>query len=56
MTRRLYSIMYKEFLHMFRDRRSLTVMFLLPIVQLFLLAYAANPNIDHLKTAALSRT
>ncbi len=53
MIRRITSIMYKEFLHMFRDRRSITLMFLLPIVQLFLLAYAADPNIDHLKTAVL---
>jgi len=53
MSRRLFSIMYKEFLHMFRDRRSLVVMFLLPIVQLFLLAYAADPNIEHIKTAVL---
>lgn len=50
---RVFSIMRKEFLHMFRDRRSLVVMFLLPVVQLFLLAYAADPNIDHLKTAVL---
>ncbi len=53
MTRRLFSIMHKEFLHMFRDPRTLTVLFLIPIVQLFLLAYAAKPNLDHLKTAVL---
>jgi ABC-2 type transport system permease protein len=53
MIRRLASIMYKEFLHMFRDPRTLIMLFLIPIVQLFLLAYAAKPNLDHLKTAAL---
>ena len=53
MTRRLLSIMYKEFLHMFRDPRMLSWLFLIPIVQLFLLAYAADPNVDHLKTAVL---
>ncbi|MBN1992506.1 MAG: ABC transporter permease [Anaerolineae bacterium] len=45
--------MYKEFLHMFRDLRMLSWLFLIPIVQLFLLAYAANPNVDHLRTAVL---
>jgi ABC-2 type transport system permease protein len=53
MIRRLLSIMYKEFLHMFRDPRMLSWLFLIPIVQLFLLAYAADPNVDHLKTAVL---
>ena len=46
MTRRLFSIMHKEFLHMFRDPRTLIMLFLIPIVQLFLLAYehVASPQ------------
>jgi ABC-2 type transport system permease protein len=53
MIRRIVTIMHKEFLHILRDRRTLATMFLIPIVQLFLLGYAANPNVEHLKTAVL---
>ena len=45
--------MRKEFRHMFRDRRTLTTLFAIPIVQLILLGYAANTNVEHLATAVL---
>ncbi len=53
MIRRTLSIMHKEFLHMFRDPRTLVSLFLIPVMQLFLLGYAANTNVEHLQTAAL---
>jgi len=45
----------KELLHIVRDRRTLAVMFLIPVVQLFLLGYAATSDIKHLRTAVLDR-
>lgn len=53
MIHRTLAIMRKEFLHMFRDLRVLSWLFLIPIIQLFLLGYAANTDVEHLKTAML---
>ncbi|NLE76390.1 MAG: ABC transporter permease [Chloroflexi bacterium] len=52
---RTLSLIRKEFLHVLRDRRTLGVMFLMPIVQLLLLGYAATTDIEHLRTAVLDR-
>jgi ABC-2 type transport system permease protein len=48
---RVLSITRKEFLHIVRDRRTLAVMFLIPVIQLLLMGYAATTDIKHLKTA-----
>lgn len=53
MLRRTLSIMHKEFLHIFRDPRTLSFAFLIPIIQLFLLGYAATTDVEHLSTAVL---
>ena len=50
---RTLALMRKEFRHMFRDRRTLATLFAIPIVQLILLGYAANTNVEHLATAVL---
>jgi ABC-2 type transport system permease protein len=51
MNSRLISIMRKEFIHIIRDPRSLAIMFIIPIVQLILLGYAATTDIRRLNTA-----
>ncbi|HUV89739.1 MAG TPA: ABC transporter permease [Anaerolineae bacterium] len=43
----------KELLHILRNRRTLAVMFLIPVVQLFLMGYAATTDIEHLRTAVM---
>jgi ABC-2 type transport system permease protein len=48
---RTLSLIRKEFLHILRDRRTLFVMFMMPIIQLVLLGYAATTDIEHLSTA-----
>lgn len=48
---RIWAIMRKEFIHILRDRRSLGIMFFMPIMQLVLLGYAATTDIEHLATA-----
>jgi ABC-2 type transport system permease protein len=52
---RILSITRKEFLHIVRDPRTLAVMFLIPIVQLLLLGYAATTDVKHLATAVLDQ-
>lgn len=51
MNSRLLAITRKEFIHIWRDKRTLAVMFLIPVVQLILLGYAATTDIRHLSTA-----
>jgi ABC-2 type transport system permease protein len=48
---RTLSLIRKEFLHILRDRRTLGVMFVMPIIQLMLMGYAATTDIEHLRTA-----
>lgn len=55
MLRRVGSVIRKEFLHILRDPRTLVIMFLIPVVQLILLGYAAVTEVDHLPTAYLDR-
>ena len=50
---RTLSVMRKEFLHIVRDRRTLAVMLLMPVIQLLLMGYAATTDIDQLRTAVL---
>jgi len=50
---RVLALVRKEFLHLMRDRRTLAVMFMMPVVQLMLLGYAATTNVDHLRTVVV---
>lgn len=52
---RILSIMRKEILHIWRDRRSLGIMFLMPVVQMIMLGYVATTNVEHLHTAILDQ-
>ena len=48
---RTLALIRKEFLHIIRDPRTLFVMFLMPVIQLVLLGYAATTDIEQLRTA-----
>jgi ABC-2 type transport system permease protein len=50
---RTLAVTRKEFLHIVRDRRTLVVVILIPIVQMVLLGYAATNDIEHLRLAIL---
>lgn len=50
MNSRLLSIIRKEFIHIIRDRRTLIIMFAIPIIQLVLLGYAATSDVRRLNT------
>lgn len=53
MITRILTVAKKELLHIIRDPRTLVVMFLMPVVQLFLLGYAATTDVEHLRTVVL---
>jgi ABC-2 type transport system permease protein len=50
---RTLAIMRKEFLHIIRDPRTLILIFLIPIVQMVLLGYAATTDVDNIGLAVL---
>lgn len=51
--RRARAIMAKEFLQLLRDRATLAMIVLIPVVQLLLFGYALNTDPKHLPTATL---
>jgi ABC-2 type transport system permease protein len=48
---RIYAVMEKEFRQLSRDRRTLPIIILAPLIQLILLGYAANLDIRHITLA-----
>lgn len=48
--KRLSAIIYKEFIQMRRDRPTLMMMILLPVIQLLLFGFAVNTDVKHLPT------
>jgi ABC-2 type transport system permease protein len=52
---RTLALVRMEFLHIWRDRRTLAVMFMIPIIELVLMGYAATTDIEQLRTAVLDR-
>ncbi len=53
MIHRTWAMMRKEFIQILRDPRTLSVMFLIPVMQLVLMGYAATNDVDNLPTAVL---
>ena len=51
MNSRLFSIIRKEFIQIFRDPRTLALVILMPIMQLFLLGYAATTDVRNISLA-----
>lgn len=47
--RKILFLLQKEFLQIFRNRSILPILFVMPIVQIFLLSYAANFEIKNIK-------
>src|SRR6185436_12047914 len=50
MNSRVGAIIRKEFIQIRRDRRTLAIVLVLPVMQLLLLGYAVNTVVDHLPT------
>ena len=53
---RLRALIYKETIQILRDRRTLILFFALPLIELFLFAYAVSLTVTHLPTAVLDQS
>ena len=53
--RRLAAIIKKEFIEIRRDKASLGIIFMMPLMMMFLFGYAVSTNIDHISTAVLDQ-
>ncbi|OQX62228.1 MAG: hypothetical protein B5M56_07020 [Desulfococcus sp. 4484_241] len=55
---RFFPLMRKEFIHIARDRRSLLILFLMPVLMMFVFGYAINMDVKHIRMGIcdLSRT
>ena len=47
---KIWAIFIKEWLHIRRDRLTLAMMFVLPVMQLALFGYAINMDVQHMRT------
>ncbi|MCX6078792.1 MAG: ABC transporter permease [Chloroflexi bacterium] len=56
MNSRLVSIIRKEFIQIFRDKRTLVLILVIPIVQLFLLGYAATNDVRNVPMAVFDQS
>lgn len=56
MLRRLKALISKEFIQMRRDRLTLAMMLLLPLVQLAVFGFAINTDVKHVPMAVIDRT
>jgi ABC-2 type transport system permease protein len=52
-SRRLFSVARKELIHIFRDPMTLFFTLIIPIGELFMLGYAIDTNVRHVRTAIL---
>lgn len=50
------AILYKEFLQMRRDRMTLALIFMLPLVQLLLFGYAIQTEVKHISTVVFDQS
>jgi ABC-2 type transport system permease protein len=48
MLKRIWTVIQKEFIQTFRDRRTLLIQLSMPIIQLLLMGYAIDMNVDHI--------
>jgi ABC-2 type transport system permease protein len=51
--RRLKAVLKKEFIHVFRDKASLFMVLMMPVVFMMLFGYAVNTDVDNIPTAVL---
>lgn len=56
MRRRLWAIFRKEFIQMGRDRLTLAMMLMLPLIQLAVFGYAINTDVKHVPMAVIDRS
>ena len=52
---RVWSIVFKEFIQIRRDPRTLAIVLAMPLMQLILFGYAINTTVDHIATVVLDQ-
>ena len=52
--KRIWSIIRKEFFQIKRDKRTIAIIILMPILELLLFGYAASTSVDHIPTVMLN--
>jgi len=55
MVARIWSIVFKEFIQIRRDPRTLAIVLVMPLMQLILFGYAINTTVDHITTIVLDQ-
>ena len=55
MIERVWSIIFKEFIQIRRDRLTLAIALAMPLMQLILFGYAINTTVDHIATVVLDQ-
>lgn len=53
---RLKALIVKEFIEVFRDRGSIALMILMPVMQLLIFGFAINTDVKHLRTMVLDQS
>ncbi len=53
---RFGSLVKKEMIQALRDRRTLAIVLITPLLELFLFAYAVDMTVDHIPTAVADRS
>ncbi len=56
MLQRIWSVIQKEFIQNIRDRRTLVIMLMLPLLQLLLFGYAISMNVRHIPLAVADQS
>ncbi len=56
MWKRIWAVLQKEFIHTLRDRRTLALILLIPMLQLVLFGYAVDMNVDHIATVVADQS
>lgn len=54
--RRFFTLVRKEMIQLVRDRRTLAIVLVTPLVELFLFAYAVDMTVDHIPTAVADQS
>ncbi len=54
-TTRLFALIRKEFIQILRDPRSLTLIFVMPMIQLFMMGFAATSDVRNVPLVVLDR-
>ena len=52
----LRAFIHKEFLHVFRDKRTLLIMFVLPIVQILIFGFALTNEVKNIRLLVVNPT